>query len=318
MSDIIEELDKHLEAADPAQEPETPPEEEAPEETAEEEAPAEETAEPEAEEEAPVARDERLTAYLDKYGGDVDKALTAAVEAQELLGRQGSELGDLRKEIQALSERIPEQDDDQYVPMDDSTMNWFDQAMEENPVQAMEWARQNDPTGTYYNRGLQAWMDLSPAQAVTYQQAVIAKQLREEFKAELGQHTKPLQAQADQQTVAAAWAKAKQDIPDLEQHAEAILAEAKETPEILRGADTLEQKVVALHKLYRLVKGSAATSLETARETAETEQKAQNRAAKLSGTTPATKAVAPEPEVDENEQWARDFLDPYLPEPEAA
>lgn len=313
MSDIIEELDNYLDEADPKAE--TPPEEEAPEEPAEEEAPAAEaeTEEPEAEE-TPVERDERLTAYLDKYGGDVDKALTAAVEAQELLGRQGSELGELRKEIQALSERIPEQEeDDPYVPMDSSTVSWFDTLMEENPLQAMEWARQNDSSGTYYSRGMAAWMDTNPAQASTYQMAVMADALRKEFKEELSEKTRPYQADHQRNTINQAWQMAVGENPDIANHADAILQEAKDSPELLRGADTPEAQKNALHKLYRLVKGAAATTLEAATEEAETERKQANRSAKLSGTTPQTKAVSPEPAKSEGDQWLEDIgFDDFL------
>jgi len=92
-------------------------EEVAPEDSAEEEIPADVGIEPEEEsqEPAPDAEAEEeifldLTpeteAYLAKYGGDLNKALKAAHDAQSLIGRQGNELGDVRSELQALRAEI--------------------------------------------------------------------------------------------------------------------------------------------------------------------------------------------------------------------
>lgn len=39
---------------------------------------------------------------LDKYGGDLNKALQALNESQSLIGRQGNELGDIRRELEAM------------------------------------------------------------------------------------------------------------------------------------------------------------------------------------------------------------------------
>ena len=44
--------------------------------------------------------------YLAKYDGDLTKALNAAANAQSLIGRQGNELGDVRRELQELRERL--------------------------------------------------------------------------------------------------------------------------------------------------------------------------------------------------------------------
>lgn len=50
--------------------------------------------------------DPEINALLKRYDGDADKALKAAVEAQKLIGRQGNELGQSRKETQELAERL--------------------------------------------------------------------------------------------------------------------------------------------------------------------------------------------------------------------
>ncbi len=65
-------------------------------------------------EEAPLTPEEEEVLYLDldeetqslidtKYGGDISKALGALRESQSLIGRQGTELGDLRKQMEDLA-----------------------------------------------------------------------------------------------------------------------------------------------------------------------------------------------------------------------
>lgn len=80
--------------------------EETPEETAEEAAPEEETPELTQEEEdiLYLELDDDTQNLIDtKYGGDINKALGALRESQSLIGRQGSELGDLRKQLEDLT-----------------------------------------------------------------------------------------------------------------------------------------------------------------------------------------------------------------------
>lgn len=54
--------------------------------------------------------DPELAAYLNRHGGDPNAALAAAVkearEAQSLIGRQGNELGDIRRREQEYAERL--------------------------------------------------------------------------------------------------------------------------------------------------------------------------------------------------------------------
>ncbi len=51
---------------------------------------------------APLHEDPEVAAYLERYQGDPDKALKAAVEASKLIGRQGNELGEARERLARL------------------------------------------------------------------------------------------------------------------------------------------------------------------------------------------------------------------------
>ena len=296
MSDLdMEQFDKLLEP-----EAETPEEETPAQEAENVEEPAEE-AEPEPQPE------EKLYAGNFKSVEELERGYE---ELRTLEGRRSQELGELRKSVEELSSRIPEDEDDGYVPMDDANAQWFDTMMEENPVQAMEWARQNDASGMFYNRGLAQWYDTNPAQAGTYQAAVIAQGLRDEFNETLSKQTKPLQERASQdaerESFNEAWKSLAAEVPDLAEYAEGMLAESNNIPKQMMLGKSAEEKQRILHTLYRLAKGSAASSLETAEEEAEKERKQTARSAKLSGTSAPTKAVSPEPE-SEDPQWLQEF-----------
>lgn len=100
--------------AEPAPETETeePTEEEAEEEeeTEEEEEVDEDGDEEEVEEEPEPAaystEDVEIQAFLSKYEGDPEKALRAAVELQRVLGRQGTENGELKQQVEQLSGEV--------------------------------------------------------------------------------------------------------------------------------------------------------------------------------------------------------------------
>src|SRR5512145_2953881 len=89
--------------ADTVEQEQVEEEEQIPEESGEEEVPAVAEIEPEAESDDVLylELDEDTQALLDsKYGGDLNAMLKAAREAQSLIGRQGNELGELRKEME--------------------------------------------------------------------------------------------------------------------------------------------------------------------------------------------------------------------------
>jgi hypothetical protein len=285
------------------------PEEDTPEEEAPEEPEAPELETPE-EELSDTADQDRL----DEAVGGVDQTAQGQLlagkyktakeleraykELESHLGSQGKELGDLRK---LMEERLPESQEEP-MRIDQPMVDWFDEQIDSNPSGAALWALQNDSTGTLYERAMDAWFEM-PGQArraSAFERALEAQELDRKIE----QQTKPLQQQAEQQSLAQAWTQLAGEITDLSEHAEAIVAEAKESPEILRGATTAEEKSKALRKLYRLVKGDQATSLESVKEETEIQQKEANRTAKLGGTAPQTKAVSPETKSEDEQLLA--------------
>ena len=131
------------------------------------EAPAEE-----AEVQTESGLDPAVQAYLQKYGGDVDKALAGAVNLQRKAGEQSNELGDLRRMVDELSQlretvQADYQQRQQNQPLDQATVDWFDEAVVNNPQQAMAWAQQQG-NQMLLQRGLATWKQIDPYEAAVY------------------------------------------------------------------------------------------------------------------------------------------------------
>ena len=126
-------------------------------------------------EETPSGQDPAVQALLNKYGGDVHKALNAAVHAQRRLGELGNELGQTRQEnaeyeamiqeLRGLREDFATQRQDQ--PLDQGTIDWFDQQAYENPLGMAEYARQQN-NNVLLQRALGIAKEVSPADYAVY------------------------------------------------------------------------------------------------------------------------------------------------------
>ena len=155
------------------------------------EAPAEEVAAEEEPETEIVSEIDPVQKYLAKYGGDKDKAIAAAVEAQRQLGRQSTEVGDLRaqnaeyealiQELQGLRSDIAQTRANQ--PVDQGTVDWFDQQVMTNPQGALEWARQQN-NQILMQRGLDTWKEFDPYGAASYRNDVQLAALQERMAQE--------------------------------------------------------------------------------------------------------------------------------------
>lgn len=160
-ADTVEETDEVVEPVEP-EAPEAPVEEEEP------EAVEPEALTPEEEETLYLDLDDATQALIDtKYGGDLNKALAALNESQSLIGRQGSELGDLRRQLeelttlvqhgQILSQPYPEWPDEFAEPGEAAAA--FRAIAEE------AFARQDVET---FGTAVDAWNAQDPAGAGTY------------------------------------------------------------------------------------------------------------------------------------------------------
>ena len=230
---------------------EQPPPEQAPPEPVEEQ-PAEPAEAPPVEPEAPPeqpAGDPAIAAYLAKYGGDVDKALQAAVAAQRKLGELGNELGQQRQENaeyqQILTEIEALKQQRQQPPM---PVDWIDEQIAANPASAREYAVQalNSNQPLLYERIMRQWYETDPYAAQDFQSALRVEQVKRELQAQAPQRDEGIQMQAALQQVLA-------EHPEFTQYADGLEAVITKYPAAaagLRGGQ--QEKQQAIETLFAL------------------------------------------------------------------
>jgi hypothetical protein len=102
-----------------------------------------------------------------KYGGDLNKALTALRESQSLIGRQGNELGELRQELQRFQQEI--RGDliraQPYPDMPDEFDDPAEQAVKYRAIAEAAFAREDVET---FSGIVDAWIDVDPMGGNTY------------------------------------------------------------------------------------------------------------------------------------------------------
>ena len=102
-----------------------------------------------------------------KYGGDMNKALAALRESQSLIGRQGTELGDLRKQLEEVKTLV-----ERGQIMSQPYSDWPDEYAEPHEAAAAfrtiaEEAFQREDVDTFAT-AVNAWAAQDPAAANTY------------------------------------------------------------------------------------------------------------------------------------------------------
>lgn len=251
------------------EEPEGDEPEETPEVEPEEEEEPDEEPEPSGDDELTVEMSPEVQSYLDKYDGDLSKALRAAAEAQSLIGRQGNELGDVRRELDELREVVQYQE--------------FQRTSQPQPYQTYlpdpEEAEEEEMAAAYASlahealdrsdaetlqRSVEAWKDYDPFGAsvfVSQLQAHVYERALHEATATRGPDE-----------LAQGMEQLKEKYPDLPSRVQEIGEEAERWPTlgyVLHGGNPTE-RVQALEQLYLQVAN---------RQTSETSHEALRRVA---------------------------------------
>lgn len=128
-------------------------------------------------------QDPAVAAFLQKYNGDVEKALQGAVHLQRKSGEQSNEVGELRRvvdELSQLREGIQQQSQNQQPVMDQGTIDWFDQQVLENPYGMAEYARQQG-NGMLLQRALSTWKEMAPYEASVYTNELRIQEQQRQF-----------------------------------------------------------------------------------------------------------------------------------------
>ena len=160
-ADTVEETDEVVEPVEEAVE-------EAPADPAAEaeEAPAELT--PEEEEILYLELDDETQSLIDtKYGGDINKALVALREGQSLIGRQGTELGAVRAELEQLRQEMTQgfAQSQPYSDWPDEFAEPAEAAAAFRAIAEEAFAREDVET---FGTAVDAWNAQDPAGAATY------------------------------------------------------------------------------------------------------------------------------------------------------
>lgn len=238
--------------------------------------------------------DPEVAAVLQKYGGDPNKALRALVDAQSLIGRQGQELGDLRREFETQIAAVQaQQQQNQYAQQAPSAIN---AALEQgNYYAAAEAARQvNDPM--LYQQVMTAWT-ADPDQtfgALAYHSALAAQDAEARVLAAMDQRygalndaTQPLLQQNAQDNFQREFLSFGRGKNDFEQVAPAMLQVAQENSALINtllSSDNPNERQQGYNYLYREARDRVGDTLAQAADQVATEQQQAARDAKTQAT----------------------------------
>lgn len=277
---------------EPAEEEQAPEETDQPEESAEEE-PTEDRLRDDQGRYLPKFKDPDIQGFLAKYDGDLEKALRAAVESQSLIGRQGSELGELRRMVEEVraAQQQPRQPERQYDP--DQLQTWFDDNPHQIPSVALQ-AHQAGDTGLR-DAAIAAWEELDRAGARQFERAVLKEEIQAQYVAPLVQQQQAQEMERVKQEFASAH-------PDFEALAPAMTELAQGSPRVLGLLQSQDPATVyeVLDYLYvkaeKHVRDRDGDTLALARQQAEVERQENARQAKTSArvaSSASTKDIKP-------------------------
>lgn len=213
--------------------------------------------------------DPAIAAYLKKYGGDVNKALQAAVHAQRKLGEQGNELGQQRQEnaeyqalideLSGLRQDLTQQRTAQQANVlpDQATIDWLDQEIATNPASAQTYAVQalNAGQTVLYDRIMRGWYETDPYAATTFSNALRFEQMKQELQASAPVRDENTAMQAAlSQTLA--------EHPEFTQYTDDLATVIERYPAAAIGlTGTAEQKKQAIETLFALAERDTLRSL---------------------------------------------------------
>lgn len=115
---------------------------------------------PEEQPEVEEAPTDDLAAYLAKYGGDQEKALRAAIEAQSELGRRATEIGELRSRDAQWQAYVEQLEQSRQQAQFTGQVDW-ESEIAENPARAAKLAAMQNNEWAY-QQAVRAWDEISP------------------------------------------------------------------------------------------------------------------------------------------------------------
>lgn len=227
-------------------------------EAATEEAPAEESAD---EGEFVLEIDDDLQSILDKYDGDIGKALRALNESQSMIGRQANEVGELRQQLNEMQQAM--QQGFQQVAQQPVFAGPYMNNIDENPQGLVGEALERGDMQTL-ELAIRAWGEEDPFAASAF---LIA--LNQQAAAAAMEYEQPQAVSTPQSgpTLEAAMADVVARHPDVEKYLPAVEQVAQEFPTLRdsmrSGAPQLQAQ--AFEELLKIAKArSSATDTQAA------------------------------------------------------
>lgn len=162
---------------------------------------------------------DEIQRFLDKYDGNIEQALKAAVHAQSTIGQQGQELGELRRMVQELYERPqPQQSPSPFVPEN------VQEAIVDNPAQVAQWAIQQEQPHVY-EAAISEWYEQDPKAAGRFERALEREMLKQELQQQINPEIEAVREQQKAREVADAHRSLAAKYPDFQQVLETATAD---------------------------------------------------------------------------------------------
>lgn len=172
---------------------------------------------------AEQAEQERLWAGKYRTPEELERAWH---EREQLLGRQGNELGELRRQMADLAEALKRPPAPQ--------LGDIDSLFAENPAKAAERAIAAQDAQAY-DRVLREWSEIDPAQAEMYQTMKQVEYRSWQAQQQIEQLSSEQETARYGSAMETAWQRLQAEIPDLDQLAAAMQEEAVEAARVAGG-----------------------------------------------------------------------------------
>lgn len=220
-----------------------------PEATAPENVVEENAAEAEDDDEIVIEIDDDLQAVLDRFDGDVGKALRALSDSQSMIGRQANEVGQLRQQLAELQQTV--QQGFQQIPQQ-QFFGPYQNDLDENPKGLVYEALQRGDAQTM-ELAIRAWGEEEPFEAATFLFSLQQQQAAEQAQA---YQPEPVAPQGVGQSLEQAMADVVARHPDVEKYLPGLGETAKEFPTLRNFLEsgTPAQKAQAFEELLVITK----------------------------------------------------------------
>lgn len=234
----------------------------------------------------------------------------AYVNLEKMAGAKGSEVGDLRKELDAIKAQLdkPAEAQQEYAPVDNQTIEALDELAASNPLQAAQWALQYQPL--LYDRVMETWFETDARGASRFETQLTLSSYQKELTDNLAPTLKPLQQETQQREFGAAWASVADKYPDIDTHADAMLEAAAGVPEIVQVLQSGDQasKARMIENLLFLARGRQADQVVDAKTAAGQAQRAQDAADKAAASVASASSNQTRGEKSNVASWKEQFL----------